>query len=69
MSELRAWAELRPALIGELGVPFDMKKTKFFGLAKGAEEKGDYKQSTKVSGRILLVILTPGYGRATSGMR
>lgn len=36
-------------LIGETGVPFDMKESGLLGLAKGSEGKGDYRESSKVS--------------------
>ena len=39
------------AIIGEIGVPFDMKKTKLFGLAKGKESFGDYTEPAKVGHR------------------
>lgn len=42
------------ALVGELGVPFDMKKSGLFGLAKGKAHQHDYSQPGKVSIRLCL---------------
>ena len=39
---------LIPAIIGELGVPFDMKKTSLRGLARGGDQGEAYEQSAKV---------------------
>jgi len=36
------------AIIGEIGIPFDMKKTSLFGLALGKDHKKDYRQVAKV---------------------
>lgn len=38
-------------LIGEMGVPFDMRPTAVLGLAKGSSGPGDYKESAKVGTR------------------
>jgi len=35
-------------LIGETGVPFDMKKTGLLGFGLGKEDKTDYKEPSKV---------------------
>ena len=39
---------LTSALIGELGIPFDMKKTSLLGLARGKHSRTDYEQPAKV---------------------
>lgn len=40
-----------PGIIGEIGVPFDMKKTSLLGLAKGKAHIHDYAEPAKVGSR------------------
>lgn len=40
-------ADKRAALIGEIGVPFDMKEPGMLGLAKGKRHEEDYKEVAK----------------------
>ncbi|ORY33812.1 glycoside hydrolase superfamily [Naematelia encephala] len=42
-----------PTLIGELGTPFDMKKSGLLGLAKGSSQWGDYKEATRAMDDLL----------------
>jgi hypothetical protein len=43
---------LIPAIIGEIGIPFDMKKTGIWGLARGKEASfTDYREPAKVRAR------------------
>jgi hypothetical protein len=64
----RLLIELTQAIIGELGVPFDMKKTGLLGLARGSDDGGDYEQSTKVGSLscACLLSLIAGDGRAAA---
>lgn len=42
-----------PVIIGETGVPFDLRPSALWGLAKGSTGKGDYAESTKALDSVL----------------
>lgn len=42
-----------PVIIGETGVPFDMRPTALLGIAKGSRGKGDYTESAKALDDVL----------------
>ena len=42
-----------PTLIGELGSPWDMKKSKLFGILRGKDDPKDYTEPTKAMDELL----------------